>query len=78
MKFNWQNCKRMVEFKQIICKLASSHILRSCDKAFFLVVLFCSKKKSVFLFYIYNFYFENLIYKWIKKFENLQESGLIF
>ena len=22
------------------------------------------KKKPVFLFYIYNFYFENLIYKW--------------
>ena len=27
------------------------------------------KKKHVFLFYIYNFYFENLIYKWIKQFE---------
>ena len=23
-------------------------------------------KKKVFLFYIYNFYFDNLIYKWIK------------
>ena len=32
----------------------------------------------MFLFYIYNFYFENLIYKWIKKFENLQKSNLIF
>ena len=42
---------------------------------FFLVVLFCSEKKkkkeSVFLFYIYNFYFKNLIYKLIKKFQNL-------
>ena len=28
------------------------------------------KKKPVFLFYIYNFYFDNLIYKWIKQFEN--------
>ena len=26
------------------------------------------------LFYIYNFYFENLIYKWIKQFGNYQES----
>ena len=26
------------------------------------------KKKPVFLFYIYNFNFENLIYKWIKQF----------
>ena len=24
------------------------------------------KKKNSVLFYIYNFYFENLIYKWIK------------
>ena len=24
----------------------------------------------IYLFYIYNFYFENLIYKWRKKFEN--------
>ena len=36
------------------------------------------KKKKVFLFYIYNFHFENLIYKWIKKLENLQQSGPIF
>ena len=46
--------------------------------------LFCSKnkikKKPVFIFYIYiyNFYFEDLIYKWIKQSENQQESGLIF
>ena len=48
--------------------------------------LFCSKnkikklKKNLFLFYIYiyNFYFEDLIYKWIKQSENQQESGLIF
>ena len=25
----------------------------------------------MFLFYIYNFYFENLIYKWINQFEKL-------
>ena len=25
------------------------------------------KKKNSVLFYIYNFYFENLIYKWIKQ-----------
>ena len=30
------------------------------------MVLFCSKKKKMFLFYMYNFYLENLIYKWIK------------
>ena len=30
-------------------------------------VYFIAKKKIfVFLLYIYNFYFENLIYKWIK------------
>ena len=28
------------------------------------------KEKLCFIFYIYNFYFENLIYKWIKQFEN--------
>ena len=28
------------------------------------------KKKPVFLFYKYNFYFENIIYKWIKQFKN--------
>ena len=34
-------------------------------------VYFVTKKKKknpVFLFYIYNFNFENLIYKWIKQF----------
>ena len=36
------------------------------------------KKKPVSLFYIYNFYFENLIYKWIKQFENQQESDYFF
>ena len=37
-----------------------------------LVVLFYSpkKKKKLSLFFIYNFFFENQIYKWIKKFEN--------
>ena len=30
------------------------------------------------LFFIYNFYFENLIYKWIKQFENQQDSNSIF
>ena len=29
------------------------------------------------LFFIYNYYFENLIYKWIKQFENQHESGPI-
>ena len=33
------------------------------------VVLFY-RKKNLFLFFIYNFYFDNLIYKWIKQFEN--------
>ena len=36
------------------------------------------KKKPMSLFFIYNFYFENLIYKWIKQFENQQESDPIF
>ena len=36
------------------------------------------KKKLIFLFYIYNFYFENLIYEWIKQFENQRESDPIF
>ena len=49
--------------------LASSHALHACDESysfflfFLLVVLFCRKKKLCFLFYIYNFYFENIIYK---------------
>ena len=41
-------------------------------------VYFVAKKKLIFLFYIYNFYFENLIYEWIKQFENQQESDPIF
>ena len=42
-------------------------------------VYFVAKKKPyVCILYIYNFYFENLIYKWIKQFENQQESGPIF
>ena len=36
-----------------------------------LVVLFCSQKKNL------CFYFENIIYKWIKQI-NQQESGFIF
>ena len=47
--------------------LASSHALRACNEAFFFTK---KKKNSMSLFYIYNFYFENLIYKWIKQFEN--------
>ena len=31
-----------------------------------LVIFYSQKKKLVSLFFIYNFYFENLIYKWIK------------
>ena len=50
----------------LLIPLASSHALRACDEAFFLR----KKKNSVFLLYIYNFYFDNLIYKWIKQFEN--------
>ena len=55
------------------------------------VWVFWNKKKSgsnmcsplnssidVLLFYIYNFYFEILIYKWINQFENQQESDSIF
>ena len=33
------------------------------------------KKKTMSLFFIYNFYFENLIYKLIKQFKNQQESN---
>ena len=29
-----------------------------------------NQKNCVFILYIYNFYFENLIYKWVKQFEN--------
>ena len=36
------------------------------------------KKKLVFLFYIYNFYLENLICKWIKQFENQKKNDTIF
>ena len=45
-----------------------AHVMR----LFFLVTQFSSKKKTklMFLFYVYNFYFANLIYKWIKQFEN--------
>ena len=40
--------------------------------------VFCKKKKCVFLFYIYKFYFENLIYKLINQFKNQQECDSIF
>ena len=48
-----------------------------------LVVLFCGKKQTcVFILYIYiyiyNFYFKNIIYIWIKQFENQLESDPIF
>ena len=44
-----------------------------------LVLLFYNKKKRpMSLFFKYNFYFENLIYKWIKQFENQQDSNSIF
>ena len=36
------------------------------------------KKKEVFLFYMYNFYFKNLIYKWIKQFKNNKRAALFF
>ena len=43
-------------------------LLMQLGVSWVLVVLFCSRKKSVFILYI--FYFENLIYEWIKQFEN--------
>ena len=46
-----------------------------------LMVLFYiqkKKKEPMSLFFIYNFYFENLIYKQIKQFQNQQESDPIF
>ena len=36
------------------------------------------QKQKLSLFFIFNFYFENLIYKWIKQFENQLESNLFF
>ena len=45
---------------------------------YFVANIKLKKKKTCVLFYIYNFYFENLIYKWIKQFENQQESDPIF
>ena len=44
--------------------------LASRNEQILYVYFVAKKKKPVFLFYIYNFYFENLIYKWIKQFEN--------
>ena len=35
--------------------------MHECDEAFFFSKQ--KNKETVFLFYIYNFYFENLIYK---------------
>ena len=42
------------------------------------ILFYSNKKKKVFLFYIYNFYFENLIYKWIKAFWKLTEEWPYF
>ena len=73
--------------KKIIIYLFTSIILdqshhmcftRAMRLSYFSGPVLQQKKKFVFLFYIYNFYFENLIYKWIKNFDNLQESGPIF
>ena len=63
-----------------LIKQASSHTLCACDEVFLgLVLLFYNKKKRpMSLFFKYNFYFENLIYKWIKQFENQQDSNSIF
>ena len=36
------------------------------------------KKNSKSLIYIYNFYFENLIYNLVKQFGNQQENNPIF
>ena len=45
--------------------LVLSYALRSARG-----IIFFKEKKLYVLFYIYKFYFVNLIYKWIKKFEN--------
>ena len=50
-------------------------MLYACNEAFFSTK---KKKKNGFFYLIYNFYFENLIYKWKKQFENQQESDPIF
>ena len=52
--------------------LASSHALGACDEAFFfwLVILCCRVIIIIIYIHIYNFYFEILIYKWIKQFKN--------
>ena len=50
------------------------HMRFACEMRLF----FFSKKKTLFFYFIYNFYFENLIYKYIKQFENQQESSPIF
>ena len=47
--------------------LALPHALRACDKTFFIAK---KKKKKLCFYFIYNFYIENLIYKWIKQFKN--------
>ena len=44
--------------------------LASRNEQILYVYFVAKKKKPVFLFFIYNFYFENLIYKWIKQFQN--------
>ena len=41
--------------------LVSLHAFRTYDEGFFFFFFFL-KKKTLFFFYIYNFYFENLIY----------------
>ena len=73
-----ENCfwkQKIREKKQLPnIPLVSSHTLSECDEAFSFFSGLILYKKNVFLFYIYNFYFENLLYKWTKKFKNQQES----
>ena len=63
--------------KKFYVGLVSSNALRVCGEVFFLV-----KKKCFYfenLIYKCFFFFKmNLIYKWIKQFEKLQESSPIF
>ena len=56
---------RKTKYKSVyIYKPRHAHFARAMRFFFF------SKKKTFFFYFIYNFYFDNLIYKWIKQFEN--------
>ena len=60
---------------------ASSHALCACDETFlfyFSGPILLQNKNLCFDFIYIIFYFENLIYKWIRQFKNQQESSPIF